>query len=260
MSTIYGYCRVNTAAQNVDQQINLINRSFPEAFIITESEKEQHWNQLMKKICPEDTIVFEQISCMSDKEETCFQNYKMLYAKKVNLVFLQQPYLNTQTYRKAFYKSIQKIGDSSDGLLSNIRNEIIDAINDNLMILAQLQIFLAFERNKKEDNTVKELKNKTEKLQDPSIHKVKFHTKKSDIIKAGIQKYSKSFNGSLTDLDCIKLLGCARNTYYKYKRVVEEETDLSEEQLTSLAEEKKLLQIWGDLHQTNFDELINQAE
>ena len=31
-------------------------------------------------------------------------------------------------------------------------------------------------------------------------------------------KHSKDFNGTLSDGDCIKLIGISRNTYYKYKR------------------------------------------
>ena len=33
-----------------------------------------------------------------------------------------------------------------------------------------------------------------------------------------IQKHSKDFGGSLDSPDVIKLCGCSRNSYYKYKR------------------------------------------
>ena len=46
----------------------------------------------------------------------------------------------------------------------------------------------------------------------------KLITKKSIETKEKILKYSKDFNGSLSDADCIQLLGVARNTYYKYKK------------------------------------------
>ena len=32
-----------------------------------------------------------------------------------------------------------------------------------------------------------------------------------------ILKYSRNFNGTLSDAECIKLIGIARNTYYRYK-------------------------------------------
>ena len=36
------------------------------------------------------------------------------------------------------------------------------------------------------------------------------------------KKYSKDFDGSLSDAECIKLIGIARNTYYKYKKELRE--------------------------------------
>ena len=42
-------------------------------------------------------------------------------------------------------------------------------------------------------------------------------TKKSIKAKQEILKYSRDFNGTLTDVDCMRMIGIARNTYYKYK-------------------------------------------
>ena len=50
----------------------------------------------------------------------------------------------------------------------------------------------------------------------------KLTTKKSIKAKEDIKKYSKDFNGSLTDVDVMKLIGVARNTYYKYKKEIVE--------------------------------------
>ena len=50
----------------------------------------------------------------------------------------------------------------------------------------------------------------------------KLTTKKSISTKEKILKYSKDFQGTLNDSDCIQLLGIARNTYYKYKRELKE--------------------------------------
>lgn len=46
----------------------------------------------------------------------------------------------------------------------------------------------------------------------------KLTTKKSIEAKEQIQKYSKDFKGTLKDTEVMKLIGLARNTYYKYKR------------------------------------------
>ena len=55
----------------------------------------------------------------------------------------------------------------------------------------------------------------------------KLNIKKSAPCKEQIQKYSRDFDGTLTDADCIKLIGIARNTYYKYKRELRAESDRS---------------------------------
>lgn len=49
-------------------------------------------------------------------------------------------------------------------------------------------------------------------------------------MQAEILKKSKDFNGSMTDADLIKVLGIARNTYYKYKKELVEQLQKSEEQ------------------------------
>lgn len=33
-----------------------------------------------------------------------------------------------------------------------------------------------------------------------------------------IQKYSKDFGGSLNDIECIRMTGISKGSYYKYKR------------------------------------------
>lgn len=38
-----------------------------------------------------------------------------------------------------------------------------------------------------------------------------------------IRKYSRDYDGTLTDKDCIKVIGIARNTYYRYKAEMKEE-------------------------------------
>ena len=43
-------------------------------------------------------------------------------------------------------------------------------------------------------------------------------TKKLLQCKTIIRKHSEDFGGSLEDTDVIKLCGCPRNSYYKYKR------------------------------------------
>lgn len=55
------------------------------------------------------------------------------------------------------------------------------------------------------------------------IKGAKLTTKKSIEAKKRIQKYSKDFQGTLKDTEVMKLIGLARNTYYKYKKELVQE-------------------------------------
>ena len=52
----------------------------------------------------------------------------------------------------------------------------------------------------------------------------KLVTKKSVAAKEIIRKHSVDFGGSLNDAECMSLAGLARNTFYKYKRELKEES------------------------------------
>ena len=51
----------------------------------------------------------------------------------------------------------------------------------------------------------------------------KMNVKKKEPCKQLIRKYSKDFDGQLTDVEAMKQIGIARNTYYKYKREMQEQ-------------------------------------
>ena len=50
----------------------------------------------------------------------------------------------------------------------------------------------------------------------------KLVTKRSIECKEKIHKYSRDFDGMLSDKECIQLIGIARGTYYKYKREIKD--------------------------------------
>ena len=55
-----------------------------------------------------------------------------------------------------------------------------------------------------------------------------FETKKSKAAKEKIRIHCKAFGGTLDDMECMKLTGLARNTYYKYKRQIREDTEMKD--------------------------------
>ena len=102
----------------------------------------------------------------------------------------------------------------------------IELINNFMMALAEQQIKAAFEQSEKEVTDlhsrnspgIREAKKNGVKIGIPKG--TSLTSKKSLECKAIIQKHSKDFGGTLEDSDVIKLCGCSRNSYYKYKREI----------------------------------------
>lgn len=218
---IYGYSRISRNKQNIERQVRNIKAAYPSATIIKEaftgtSINRPEWNKLYKLLKQGDTVVFDSVSRMSRNAEEGFSLYEELFNNNINLVFLKEPHINTETYRNALNGQISLTGEKIDCILSGV--------NQYLMLLAKEQIRLAFIQAEKE---VLDLHQRTKegietaRLNGKQIGQrrgVKLNTKKSIQSKKLIERYCKDFGGSLTDADCIKLIGISKNTYYKYKK------------------------------------------
>lgn len=223
---IYGYCRISTKQQSIERQIRNIKAKYDNAVIVQEAFTgtkidRPEWNKLYKRMNAGDTIVFDSVSRMSRNADEGFNLYEELYNKGIELVFLKEPHINTSTYKKALQNNVSMTGTTVD--------YILEGVNKYLMALAKEQIRLAFEQSEKE---VQDLHQRTKegietaRLNGKQIGQkrgAKLITKKSVKAKELIIKHSKDFNGTLSDVDCMKLIGLARNTYYKYKRELKAE-------------------------------------
>lgn len=218
---IYGYVRISRASQNIERQIRNIIALYPTATIIKEvytrtTLNRREWIKLVGKLKEGDTVVFDSVSRMSGNADEGFNAYEELYNKDISLVFLKEPHINTETYKKALENNIQLTGSNIDFIL--------EGVNQYLMALAKEQIKLAFEQSQKE---VDDLHQRTKEgietarlngKQIGGVKGVKLTTKKSIKAKEIIEKHSITFNGTLSDEECIKLAGISRNSFYKYKR------------------------------------------
>ena len=219
---IYGYCRISTHKQNIERQIRNIRKEYPKAIIYqeiytgTKTDGRKKWEQLRRIIQKGDIIVFDSVSRMSRNAAEGFTTYQELFESGIELVFLKEPHINTAVYKKALNNHIAMTGTKTDIILK--------AINEYLMELAKEQIVIAFEQAEKEVTDLHQRTKEgieTARLNGKQIGQrpgAKLTTKKSIAAKADIIKYSKDFDGSLNDLECMRMIGIARNTYYKYKR------------------------------------------
>ena len=231
---LYGVARISTGKQNIERQVRNILSAFPTSKIIKETytgtklEGRKEFENLLKILKTGDTLVFDSVSRMSRNSEEGCQLYEKLFNKGINLIFLKESYINTEIYRKALDNQIRVELNTGNKATDELMQTIIQALNKYTIALAKEQIKKAFDQSEKE---VKDLHQRTSegiltaKLNGKQIGQkkgVKLTTKKSVEAKALIIKYSKDFDGSLTDKEVIKLVDISRNSYYKYKSELKE--------------------------------------
>lgn len=236
MNKIFGYCRISTKKQNIARQIKNIERAYPDATIVCETFTgtkidRPEWNKLYKKLKrnPNVTLVFDEVSRMSRNAEEGFSLYMELFSLGVNLVFLKEPHINTDSYKQAMQGIINVNVESNDSAADEMINTIMNAINKFMQSKVKQDIYLAFGQAQKEvDYLHTRVKEGIDRARDEGkqiggVPGKKLVTRKSIEKKAEIRKHSIDFGGTLNDVDCMKLTGLSRNTYYKYKRELREE-------------------------------------
>ncbi len=219
---IYGYCRISTKKQSIDRQVRNIQQRYPNAIIIkevytgTKFQGRKELDKLLKVVKSNDTIVFDSVSRMSRNATEGFKLYKELFDENITLEFIKEPYINTDTYKQAINNQLSLTGDIIDSVLKGI--------NEYLLKLAEKQIQLAFEQAEKEVNDLRQRTKEgieTARRNGKQIGQERgnvLNIKKKEPLKEKIKEYSRNFNGSLKDKEVIKLIGISRNTYYKYKK------------------------------------------
>ena len=227
----YGYCRISTKKQNIDRQIRNIKTEYPDAIMIrevytgTKTAGRDNWNKLLRTVQKGDMIIFDAVSRMSRDAEEGFATYESLFYKGVDLVFLKEPHINTEVYKKAIERGVALTGTNVD--------YILEGVNKYLMALAKEQIKLAFEQAEKE---VQDLHLRTrEGIETARLNGKqiglpkgsKFETKKAKKAKKEIFMYSQDFDGTLKDVAVMKIVGVSSNSYYKYKRELKEELEIN---------------------------------
>ena len=226
---IYGYCRISTKKQSIDRQIRNIKNEYPSAIIITESFTgtkldRPEWNKLKKKLKSGDTLIFDEVSRMSRNAIEGFELYQELFNENVNLIFLKEPYMNTDSYKESMQGIFNAEIQSGDAATDDLVNSIMAAINRFIMNKVEKDIQKAFEQAQKEVDYLHQRTKEgieTARLNGKRIgleKGSKLTTKKSIEAKKQILKYNKFFNGTLTNRDTWKLIGISKTSFYKYKQ------------------------------------------
>ena len=260
---IYGYVRVSTLEQNKERQIKNILDQYPKAVIMTEEYTGKTmdrpvWSKLYPKLKKGDVIVFDEVSRMSRNAEEGFKVYQELFEKGCQLIFLKEPYLNTDVFSGQIQRATVKTG----------KDYLDQGLKIILMGVAEEQIKIAFEQSQAETDLraqragegIAEAKKHNEELEvlypdtfkdHPEYSQIgrekgdKLTIKKAEPIKALIRKYSRDFEGTLSDMELLGVLSTktvkipnkkrsgrveereisaklSRNTLYKYKKQMKE--------------------------------------
>ena len=195
-----------------------------EVYTGTACQGRRELDKLLHTVQPGDTIVFDSVSRMSRNAEEGCDLYETLYNRGVTLCFLKEPHINTDTYKQALQRQVSTTPETGSAATDRFVSGIMDALNLYTADLAKEQIRLAFAQAQKEVDDLHQRTREgilTARLNGKQIGQTpgrKLNIKKSAPCKEQIKKYSRNFDGTLTDAECIKLIGIARNTYYKYKR------------------------------------------
>ena len=228
---IYGYCRVSTKHQRIARQVTNIRELYPDAIIVREfytgtTQSRPLWEKLVNKMSKGDTIVFDSVSRMSRNAEEGFNDYKTLYEKGINLVFINEPLINTSIFDSTKSNLLDVSVQTGNSAVDEYFRGNITLINNLLMSLAEEQIKTSFIQSEKEvedlhiriSQGMRESKRSGKRI---GLEKgCKLTTKKSIEAKKVIKKHAIDFGGMLSDAEIIKLCNISRNTFYKYKKEV----------------------------------------
>lgn len=222
---VYLYARCSRKTQRIERQVRNLTQRYPQGIVIQEhftgtTIDRPEWNKLYKRVKAGDKIVFDSVSRMSRDEADGFTTYQELFNRGVELEFINEPLINTSTFRHALENAVPMTGTNVD--------YILEGVNKFLMELAKEQIKLAFQQSQKEvdDLHIRVSQGlESARLNGKQIGGVvgsKYNVKKSQEAKELIKKYSRDFDGTLNDNEVLKLVGISRKTYYKYKKEMRE--------------------------------------
>lgn len=231
MGKLYGYCRISTDKQSIERQVRNILRVYPDAIIVKEvytgtSFDRPRWNWLMRVIQDDDGIVFDEVSRMGRNAAEGFEIYKDLFERGINLIYLKESHINTESYRESLKSVIDLEIQSGDPDADEFVNAIGKALKQFTLSKVEKDIYNAFAQAEKEvDYLHRRTKEGIEmaRLNGKQIglkKGTKLVTRKSIEAKRAIRKYNKAFGGPLNNLETIRQAGISETSFYKYRKEI----------------------------------------
>ena len=196
---LVGYVRVSTKKQNIQRQINSLEKyGCEEIFIDHESGKDfnrKEYIRMKKFLRKKDVLVFGELDRLGRNKEEIDREWQELIDKGVDIVVLDVPILDTRKYQDGLEKLIM-------GLTRDIFSYLAEKERENILERQKQGIEIAKREGKFKGRPVKYSENATGK--DKVIYEKIVELLKE---KRSVQDISKD-------------IGISRNTVYKIKKQV----------------------------------------
>ena len=223
MAKEFAYCSSGCSRPQFDRQIDNINSKYPNAIIIKEVYSDTitdrtELKKLLAQLEKDDTLIVNSMDRLSRDPGELLHYYKDLTLKGVKVIFINQPYMNTDIYADA-YEDMKAMSYESKE----------EAVSDGLTHLLSAQITRILEKswedlqqNRGHMRKVFQESVVAEKQSGGTVRK-KHESRKSYMVKELIRRYNQNYDGSMNDVQTMEQIRnemgtISRNTYYKYKK------------------------------------------
>ena len=217
MGNYYGYMRISTKEKQDKQSFNRQKKGLERYskekkidYVLTLKDdytgktfNRPEWKRLEKIIQKGDTIVFKEISRFTREAEPGYKKYMELVEKGINLIFLDNPTVNT-----SYIQQLTNVAETQDLVTRTALEGTI-----NLLLIVELDRV-----QKERENIVKRIKQGIESSDKRQGRKPGKLIKITPELKADIQEFLN--NRDIKQIDLLKKHGISRNTLKKYIEVM----------------------------------------
>ena len=223
MAKEFGYCSSGCTRPQFERQINNINSRYPYAIIIKEVYSSKvsdrtELNKLISQLERDDTLIINSLDKLGRDPDVVLSYYKTLAERGVKLIFIQQPFMNTEIFISAYEDMVSRTsGSDKEVIREGLYRLLLEQIK---RILEQSWEELQQHRGKMRESYEQARK---EAGQDGSEKGKKYESRKSFMVKELIKKYNQNYEGTMNDVQTMEQIRndmgtLSRNTYYKYKK------------------------------------------
>ena len=218
---VYGYASLKTkGTRSYEAQRSRIKKHDNSAIVIEDriTIKESDtlnpgMQRLMNKIKPEDTVVFCDVTRISDTAEKALKIYGELLKRGANVIILDAPFISSEALKS---EALSRFGET------DIKN-ILDVISCSSLLRLYMEHMYDKDQKRKDNREAGRLEAELNMRKTQGKRGVVLFTSRYMETKDIIERESRFFNGSKPDDVLIKELHLARNTYFKYKKMIKEE-------------------------------------